>query len=207
MIKLLSSAPFSVASYYFNFRFYSSKGSDIMKSKINDLTDNSGFDGFDILNYKTVSDNSGLEILTYNIDKAKEVFSFIDFVKDSKLIDFIVFDPDEGVINLSPNFYIRNQDQAIVLFNILERIFYEMNKLSEKGFVNDPNINIPIVSYLLINLKIMGEDFKGSINLNAIYYNMFLLLIFKMLVLLAKYLETNESDFLDSDLFSDVKRL
>ena len=196
----------SVASLYNrNFRFYSSKGSIDMKSKITDIiiNDNKGLyrQNYIINN----NNNNGLDRLNYSMDKS--VFNFIDFLINSKLIDFIILYQEKGVINLSPDFYLINKNQAIVLFNILDRIFSELNKLSEKGYVNDPNINIPIVAYLLIKLEIMNKDFKGSINLNVIYYNLFLLLIFKMLVILAKFIETNELDFVESDLQSDIKRL
>ena len=109
------------------------------------------------------------------------------------------------VLKITPSFSIANNEEAVVFLEMLEKLFRSLNTISDKGFINNSSINIPLVISLLTELKIIKDPskFYGSIVLNVIFYNLILLLIYKMVLMIEdSVLNLNDKN---SDIIIDIK--
>lgn len=125
-----------------------------------------------------------------------------------KLLNDIIIATKDGVIKISPDFVIKNIEHVSDLLKRLEKEFAELNSLSNKGYVNDPKINIPFVHHLIkeLGIKKSLKSFDLSILLNTLYYNLILLLFLRLIILMEQWLKQNEG--IDSiDIKTDLKSL
>lgn len=122
---------------------------------------------------------------------------------------------EDGIIKLS-NIEINDKNHAKELIHSLEKLYKDLNIFNDKGYLNDPNINIPIAEFLVKELKIdkkkeLKIDKKGksimSIRLNTLYYNMVLLFMKKLVINIESKLITLITSENDLDLLSDIKIL
>ena len=94
----------------------------------------------------------------------------------------------DSIIKITPDFKIKNAEHARVLLNNLEIIFKEMNKLTDKGYINVIGINIPIVEALVLKLKnsIKTKNIRLmlSTDLNTLLYNLILILKLRLLIII-----------------------
>jgi hypothetical protein len=114
---------------------------------------------------------------------------------------------EDGLIKLS-NIEINDRNHAKELINALEELYKELNIFTDKGYLNDPNLNIPVAEFLVKELKIDNKDkCTMSITLNTLYYNMILLLMKKLVINIEYKLVTIITSENDLDLLSDLKVL
>lgn len=109
--------------------------------------------------------------------------------KNKTLFDLIVM--RDGVIQLLPGFAIRDLTHALELLKSLEVLYSDLSIISEKGYINDPKVNLPLV-YIIIKQfeteklfkKYVLEKFNGSIVFNTILHNLILLINLRLIVLI-----------------------
>lgn len=113
---------------------------------------------------------------------------------------------DKDIIKISPDFCIKDKDHAKEVLSVLEVLFKELRSFGNKGYINDPSLNLPVVDIFTDNLRIFKGDkqvkFKASILLNNLYYNLVLMLTLNLLIKIE--IEITE---LDPDLKADLKNL
>lgn len=102
---------------------------------------------------------------------------------------------ENNIIKISPSFVLGDINQVIMLISELEKLFINLSTLSEKGFINDPSINLPVVLNIvqhfgLFKHKKLKVDkqvkFNASIGLNTLYYNLVLLVIYRIIIMIDK---------------------
>jgi hypothetical protein len=89
----------------------------------------------------------------------------------------------DGSITIDPCFKIRDKNHAISLIKDISEIYNELGVLYTKGYINQTGLNLPLVKALLVKLALIKkpQDFLGSLSLNAHYYNLILLIIYRLL--------------------------
>lgn len=127
--------------------------------------------------------------------------------KQIKLNDYIIIENKIIKISLTKLSNIDNIDKAVHLKNDLEKLFAELVSISDKGYLNSHDLNIPMVLAFLndIGLVKRPKDFKGSIILNTIYFNLMLLLMYQLIIKLESLML--KMDDKNSDSIVDVKNL
>lgn len=106
---------------------------------------------------------------------------------------------ENDIIKISPDFVINDINQALKLIKVLDNLFKELSIISEKGFINDPDVNLPVVENIVHHLGLFKvtkyqQKFKASIVLNTLYYNLVLLVMYRIIIMINKWLdESNNS--------------
>ena len=99
----------------------------------------------------------------------------------------------ENAITISPDLVIKDFNQSKNLVCELELIYKELSVLSDKGFINDPYLNLPIALNIFnhLNKSKEGLVFDGSIGLNVLCYNLVLLIILRIIIMVEQWHGTN----------------
>lgn len=98
---------------------------------------------------------------------------------------------ENDIIKISPDFVINDINQALKLIKVLDNLFKELSIISEKGFINDPDVNLPVVENIVHHLGLFKvtkyqQKFKASIVLNTLYYNLVLLVMYRIIIMINK---------------------
>lgn len=76
------------------------------------------------------------------------------------------------------------------MFNDVNIVFKGMSELSNKGFINNPKINLPFVKIMVDVLKIdvveENDKFDASILMNTLLYNLLLMIMYTMIIKIDK---------------------
>ena len=85
------------------------------------------------------------------------------------------------------------------MFNDVNIVFKGMSELSNKGFINNPKINLPFVKIMVDVLKIdvvedvlkidvveENDKFDASILMNTLLYNLLLMILYTMIIKIEK---------------------
>ena len=131
-----------------------------------------------------------------------------------------------GLIKINPKFGVIDKEQVTLLIRNIECLFFEMTVINNnKGYINDPDFNLPIVHYFMKRFvsTLFKEDKKNNKNevkltldekyvndvfTNKICYNLILILLYSILVRIEKGCIEKEI-ILDEDVkvdFNNVKK-
>lgn len=116
---------------------------------------------------------------------------------------------DGGIIKISPSFVIEDMLHAFSIINELDKLFNSISILTEKGFINNPKVNLPIVVNLIKNLDIekSSKGFDISITLNTLYYNLILLIMYRIVIYVNSWIRDNCKKFDCSDQLVDLRNV
>ena len=119
---------------------------------------------------------------------------------------------ENDIISLSPNFVLTDVNHAIELITELENLFLELSILSDKGFINDPDINLPVVVNIMHHLGLFKvtknrPKYSGSIVVNTLYYNLALLLMYQVVIKIDKLLRVNDYNTKYPDAMVDLRNV
>lgn len=109
-------------------------------------------------------------------------------------------------LTISQSFQIRDIEHFKMLLKDLQKATNDLTKLSNKGYVNDPNVNIPCVEWLLreYNLVTNKTLTRGvSVTVNTFYYNTLLLLLLSLITQMETWVVS--TILLEPDLNTDLK--
>ena len=135
------------------------------------------------------------------------------------------------LIKINPKFGVIDKEQVTLLIRNIECLFFDMTVINNnKGYINDPEFNLPIVDYFkkrFVSLLIKEEDSKNRQNnkkvefkltldqiyvndvfTNKVCYNLILILLYNILVIIEKGCIEKEL-ILDEDVkvdFNNVKK-
>jgi len=131
-------------------------------------------------------------------------------MKFNLLNNILVIDKD--LITISPDFVLTDTNQAIELITELENLFLELSVMSEKGFINDPDVNLPVVENIVHHLGLFKSTknrpkYSGSIILNTLYYNLALLAMYHIVIMINKLLNESSDKAKFSDAFVDLRNV
>lgn len=130
-----------------------------------------------------------------------------------------MFTYKKGLFGLKDNLF-DNIESINSLLNDIINILKELSKLSDKGFINEPNIDMPLLRLLFSEYNIdktdkeKEEDKEGSntnisysIQINIMYFNMILLLLLELIIKMEKAIVNETNDDLKIDLKTVHKSL
>lgn len=102
-----------------------------------------------------------------------------------KFLDYLAVRDGLLVLSFSG---VQDISHARTLVSGLEKMFIDLSKFSNKGYINDPRFNIPIVESFIKRLGIIDGDFVDcigvSVVLNTLYYNLILILMKEFVVII-----------------------
>lgn len=133
-------------------------------------------------------------------DLLKAVFTLVEFTEKGKVV--------ERLLLTNKNFIVKDVIHAEELIKNLEDLFVELSAISRKGYINNPNVNLPLVLYIvkefgLVNEKDL-EKFNASIFMNTLYFNLTLLGMLRIVM----EIENNELiDNMTYDRLIDLKNI
>jgi hypothetical protein len=122
-----------------------------------------------------------------------------NMIKNMEFLRSIII-KEHGIINIKPSFTIRDFEHVLELVASIERVVLFFPQIAEnKGYINDPHVNIPLVEFVIqeimmykdknkfkdddyyINKKVNGESrIIYSILLNKIVY--YMLMVFMLML-------------------------
>lgn len=134
----------------------------------------------------------------------KTVFKLV-VVKEDKIVKHLFM--------INKDFIIMDTSHAADLIKQIEILFWELSVISRKGYINDPNVNLPIVLYLVKEFGIVSEKelkkFNASILLNTLYYNLILLALLRIVIEIEnkEFINDNIVTVLSDDQLVDLKNI
>lgn len=120
---------------------------------------------------------------------------------------------DGKTISLSNDFATKDLAYFIDFVKNLTIMLVDMSKLSDKGYINKPNVDLPILLWFLTKFKAykINSATNCSILLNTFFFNLVLLLLLNTVINIEKHilLKTSEEGYLDlkTDLITIRKNL
>lgn len=126
-------------------------------------------------------------------------------MRDRFFLLYKVLTLKNSILEFSRRFVVLGDVHAVSLIRELEDLFYDLRILTEKGFVNDPTVNLPVlldmVKYYRLKrlvdqlesidnkkkpIKKSEADsvFSGSVVLNTICFNFVLLTMYRIVIMI-----------------------
>lgn len=132
------------------------------------------------------SRNSTLALVVYKEEEGGLLdITSVNFFEEGRSVN--------QLISLLPSFYIKDIKHVIHLEKCIRQFLTDLTSLSDTGYVNGKDVNIPIVYKLLVHLGLDDDNSKKvskrvskerlkkkkgfSLLVNVIYYNLLLLII------------------------------
>ena len=121
----------------------------------------------------------------YKTDKliAYETFVENDLNLFKELISF-----EDSIFKISC--YLLGKDTKYIkkLLNFVNAFMKSVSKITYKGYLNDPNVDLPLLHFLLSSYKLRKIDNKSnySIALNTMFFNLVLLLLLEIVIIIEK---------------------
>lgn len=131
-------------------------------------------------------------------------------IKSVELLkNIIIF--DGGLLKV-PNDFIKDHDYVVKLLKDINELLIDLTKISDKGYVNDHNINLPILNWLLNEYNLVEPKLKSpslvySVQLNMLCYNLVLLWLFKIVLILDDWYSIEYINQEKTDLKADITTL
>nr|ALO50159.1 ORF1 [Pleospora typhicola] len=108
---------------------------------------------------------------------------------------------DGETISLSNDFVTKDLAYFENFVKNLTILLIDLSKLSDKGYVNKPNVDLPILLWFLKELKLIKSNSvtNFSIGINTFFFNLVLLLLLNTVLNIEKHclLKTSEEGYLD----------
>lgn len=113
---------------------------------------------------------------------------------------------EQGIFSVSSDFDIKDVGQVKHLLKIISQTLVDLSKLSDKGCINNPNVDLPILRWLVFGYKLrkIFPNTSFSIQLNTIYYNLILLLLFNIIIIIEKWCSSKDLVEVPLDLKTDI---
>lgn len=106
---------------------------------------------------------------------------------------------------ISPDFQIVDMDHVVQLENFYSTYLKEMSIISNKGYINDSEVDIPYVKDFLNSFN--SPISESSISINIMYYHLILLIVLSIVVQMELFIDKskNENIFYKSINITDVE--
>lgn len=123
----------------------------------------------------------------HNEDKIKNGFNilkgFVEVLNSKNVPSTIILKEEYYLSTTKESPDVPRINEIVKDINVL---FKSLSILSNKGFVNDANVDLPILRLFVTEFKIVKKNSGFSIYLNILFYNMILLLLLEKIITIEK---------------------
>lgn len=107
---------------------------------------------------------------------------------------------------MSDKLFTRDFSYIEGLVNNIAVMLIDMSKLSDKGYVNSPNVDLPIFRWFLIEFKIVisKKHTNYSVGLNTLFFNLILLLLLNIVINIERHYTLNILEDRNNDIKTDL---